>query len=1055
MMPRIMLMCSGCGFEAPPDFAFCPKCGQPLGAAQRAAPPPPSPAPAPPAVPEADRRLATILFADLTGFTSIAERLDPEEVRALQTDLFDALRAVLEAEQAFVEKFVGDAVMAVFGAPVAHEDDAERALRSALAMHEQSARLSERWRERIAQPLSLHIGVNSGRVVAGHIGSAAGAAYAVTGDAVNVAARLQAAAAPGATLVSAETRSLARTGFEFEEGGEVALKGKAQPLAVFRLLRSAARGAGAAAVARLVGRERELAALHAACAAMQRGAAQVVFVEGDAGSGKSRVVDAFADDLRAAAQPPTLRRTHCAANEARPYGAIARFFRDGFGLAAADAPATVCAKVEAGLAALGAPAADIALVVPMAGVLLGMPAPGLAVDVEPERLQRQIDAALRIILEHRLRQAPLVLVVEDVQWADAASLAALARMADWLHDRPLLLLLSCRAASERAAFAAGRAREHCVVLEPLARAQAEELLGASFGAAGSGWMPAPLREMLLERAGGNPYFLEALVRGLVEARVFVDDGGRWRCDDAQAAGVQVPATLEGLLLARLDRLAPRLRQCLQEASVLGASFDAGLLGELSGATHDPALLEELAAQGHVARAKGSATRWRFCALLARDVVYGNLLLKRRVDLHGRIARLLEARRDPANERFDDLQALGEHYCRGDDALRGARYLALAGDWARAIYANDDALGLYRRAQTALATRPDGEDGLRADVVEAIGDLLGQVGERADAFAAFDDALVRARALGEPPRAARIERKRAALHWDAGAREASRACLDAGLALLDAPGDGRDIERAHLLQELGRHAFRTGDNEGALRFAERALADARRCADAAAPGSPAARDAGAATAQALNTLGAALARLEREPEAVAAIEQSIAVAEEHGMLQAACRGYANLGVLYASLNPGRAIDTCRHGLETATRIGDLGFQSRLYANLAVAYCALTNQCDIEGLRAAEAAIELDRRLGQLDHLAVPLIVLAQIHQCHGDPQQALRYYGEARELAERIGEPQLLFPVYDGLGTLYLDLGDIERAEGFLTRANEVCDAAGLDRDALVVLPFLC
>jgi adenylate cyclase len=206
---------------------------------------------------------------------------------------------------------------------------------------------------------------------------------------------------------------------------------------------------------------------------------------------------------------------------------------------------------------------------------------------------------------------------------------------------------------------------------------------------------------------------------------------------------------------------------------------------------------------------------------------------------------------------------------------------------------------------------------------------------------------------------------------------------------------------------------------------------------------------------MNTLGAALARLDRPEEAVSYIERSIAIAEAEGLLQATCRGYANLGVLYATFNPGRAIETCKNGLDMAKRIGDLGFQSRLYANLAVAYCALTNQCDIEGLRAAEAAIDLDRQLGQIDHLAVPLTVLAQIHQCHGDPQAALRYYEEARVLAEEIGEPQLLFPVYDGLGTLYLDLGDQAKAEAYLVKADEVCDAAGLDRDSLVVLPFLC
>jgi adenylate cyclase len=193
---------------------------------------------------------------------------------------------------------------------------------------------------------------------------------------------------------------------------------------------------------------------------------------------------------------------------------------------------------------------------------------------------------------------------------------------------------------------------------------------------------------------------------------------------------------------------------------------------------------------------------------------------------------------------------------------------------------------------------------------------------------------------------------------------------------------------------------------------------------------------------------------RLPEAVAQIEQSIALAEGHDLLPAACRGYANLGVLYSSLDPRRSIETCVRGLETAKKVGDLGFQSRLYANLAVAYCALTDRCEAEGLEAAQKAIDLDRRLGLLDHLAVPLIVLGQIHQCHGEHAQALASFQEALDLAERVGEPQLLFPCYDGLATLYLDAGNEAQAEVYLAKSQELCERAGLQPDALMVLPFL-
>ncbi|HMH75790.1 MAG TPA: adenylate/guanylate cyclase domain-containing protein, partial [Candidatus Udaeobacter sp.] len=191
------MTCSGCRFEAPADFAFCPKCGARLAGAP--APPPP---PSPTAAPDSDRRPVTVLFADLVGFTALSEGLDPEEVRAIQADLFREMAASIERYEGFVEKFVGDAVMAVFGAPRAHEDDPERGLRAALLMRDRMGALNLRWARRVGRPLALHIGVNTGPVVAGRIGAAADAAYAVTGDTVNTASRLQSAAPPGEILIS-------------------------------------------------------------------------------------------------------------------------------------------------------------------------------------------------------------------------------------------------------------------------------------------------------------------------------------------------------------------------------------------------------------------------------------------------------------------------------------------------------------------------------------------------------------------------------------------------------------------------------------------------------------------------------------------------------------------------------------------------------------------------------------------------------------------------------------------------------------------------------------
>jgi adenylate cyclase len=216
-----------------------------------------------------------------------------------------------------------------------------------------------------------------------------------------------------------------------------------------------------------------------------------------------------------------------------------------------------------------------------------------------------------------------------------------------------------------------------------------------------------------------------------------------------------------------------------------------------------------------------------------------------------------------------------------------------------------------------------------------------------------------------------------------------------------------------------------------------------------------RAATAAIAQATNTIGVALARRGDLAAARERIEQSLAAAEELGLLDVACRAYANLGVLYTSLEPKRAIEVSRAGLEVASKIGCVSLQSYLYANLAAAFCALTDRCETDGLEAAKTAVALDRELGQLDHLAVPLIVMAQIHQCRGELQTAEAAYREALTLAERAGEPQLLLPCYDGLATIHLDRGDRGRAEEYLARASQLCDRAGLDPDTLLLLPFLC
>jgi adenylate cyclase len=1075
----VAVTCAGCGYEASRDFAFCPRCGQRLprlcaacgrpceanfafcphcGASQSGSAPLPATKPAPVESGDrhADRRHVTVLFADLSGFTTLAERLDPEDVRAFQSRLFEMLGGVITRYDGFVEKFVGDAVLAVFGAPVAHEDDPERACEAALDMLERSGTLSREWESRLGQPVLLHIGIHTGPVVAGHLGGAPGSAYAVTGDTVNTTARLLGAARPGTILISDATHALVRHRFAAEPSGELMLRGKTEPVAVHRLIgaqsqRGLARSLAAVGLtSSFVGRDDELDQLVTAFGRMRRGQAQVASLVGEAGIGKSRLIAELMGRLERDGQlvDVAVRHAACSSLGEAAYGMFGVLFREGYHIDSTDSLDVARQKLATTFSTLGASQAEADAVAPVLSYLLGFER-DTAPDIEPEQLRRQIVMAARALIERRLENTPLLVVVEDVQWADRASVELLRDVADQLADRPLMLLLTLRPEARSPLFA--RAAQSVIRIAPLSGDETRALIAGLF--AGSPGVVAHVADFVTPRAGGNPLFVEEIVRNLVARGVLQRDADTWQCT-AACEGVEVPPSLHGLLLSRVDRLAPDGRRVLQEAAVLGAEFDAPLLRATSSAPEMlPAALDRLVEADllqAVDRRRAEA-RYRFTHGLVREAVYQNLLLSRRTEMHERIGCALERVVGPRPERLSDVEALAHHFSLSPDKLRGARYMVAAGDRARALYANEDAIRHYERALEALAVCPEGCEADARGARERLADLLALTGRRADALAHYEAVLKNAELAGDRVMAARLQRKIGGLHWDAGDRDRAGACFSAGLELLG--GDGDPIERAHLFQEMGRLAFRAGDNAAAIAWAERALAET---ASDEEPGQPeAAREAAAMRAQAYNTLGVALARTGRASEAVQQIERSIALAEAHDLLVAACRGYTNLGVLYASLEPRRSIETCLRGLEAAKKVGDLGFQSRLYANLAVAYCALTDRCEAEGIEAAKAAIDLDRRLGLLDHLAVPLIVLGQIHQCHGEHRQAFAMYEEALSLAEAVGEPQLLFPCYDGLATLYLDAGDQAKAEVYLTKAQETCARAGVEPDALMVLPFLC
>jgi predicted ATPase len=868
-------------------------------------------------------------------------------------------------------------------------------------------------------------------------------------------------AAPGEVLVGPLTHRLTRHAFAYDSLGEVSLKGKMGNVLVHRLKEPldsprAARGLDTLGLnAPLIGRDAELARMIGSLDRACGGAAQLVRLVGEAGIGKTRLVREFVANIRDQDRfaGVAIRQAACSPLGEQSYGTLAAVLRSAYGIAQKASAREAEAKVAEALSELGLATDEADRLMPLYLHVLGLGDPNAVLrHVEPEQLRRQIFFAIRTVFERRLALSPLLIIVEDLHWADAVSLEALRFLMDRLERTRLMLLFTHRPMLELDQFGSSRISHATLRLPPLGDADGQKLLAAYFS---HGWREPPGRlfSRILDRAGGNPLFLEEIIRGLIEAGTLQRDGAQWRMTSDEAAA-DIPASIQALLLARLDRLPHQVRRLAQEAAVIGPRFDAAALG--AAATEparveaglellcDAEIVEEIAGSNSI-----SLRTYRFTQTMLQDVIYQNLLLQRRIELHGRIGGALERLYGHEPERLEDLILLGHHFSLSASKPKGARYLRAAGDRARASYANDDAIRLYQQALAVLLTGGEREPE-RLVLYERIADLCGAAGRRNTAEEHYQSALEGHRAIQDRIGEARILRKLGRLLWDAGKRIKAETHYAEAAKLLG--GTDAPIEWAHLLQERGRLAFRTGDHVAAARWADEALGHARSVpADA---DEQSGLEAARAIAEALNTKGVALARLGRHQEAVREVEQSVAAAETAGLLNVACRGYTNLGVLYTIVDPAKAVEVCRRGLDVARRIGDLGFQARLLANFAVACCTFTDRCTEEGVPAAEKAIEIDRALDQREHLSVPLIVLGQIHQCHFRPDLAARCYNEAIEVANETGEPQQLFPCYDGLATLSLDRGDMPEADRYFALAQDVCARHGLDPAGLIVLPFL-
>ena len=783
-----------------------------------------------------ERKLVSLLFADVVDSTAMGASHDPELVRGVMARYFARMKDVAETHGGTVEKFIGDAVMVVFGVPRLHEDDAERAVRAALAMRDAVTDLDHD--SRVA--LALRVGVNSGEVVAG-VGD--DRQFLVTGDAVNVAARLQQGAEPGEVVVGVLTARLTRDAIEYEPREPIVAKGKPEPLTAFRALRArsarpAAHGGAHTLGVAFVGRGRELRQLMDAFERIQdERTGYLVTVVGNAGVGKSRLIAETLARLAASSDVRILRGRCLPYGTGITYWPLMDVLREDAGIQPADDRTAALAKLADRLTALVSQGDRRIAIEARIAVLLGLESPDAVLPGVPvERIAVELSWGIRQYLEAIGASRPLVVVIDDLQWADPAALDVLGQLADRSSAVPFLLVCIARPEllERYGSWSAGRADASLLVLEPLDAKDTQTLVSRLLGTED---VPLPAGSSVVERSSGNPLFCEEFVRMLVEAREAEPADGQGHAS-GPVADLPLPETIQSIVAARIDGLPPGEKACLQRASVIGEQFPLDDLLALDG--DFGAAPETLLRKGFFVadRDDPSGRALRFKHLLIRDVAYGSLPKSDRAALHDRVGSRLEATMPDRLGEFSELLAYhaAQSYQLSRDlglegdvirarAERALRWSGFAGDRALAFYATDQAARHYALA-IEVALHEGGDSALLEHLYVSRGralELRGAYDEAIETYEAFErlaaergDDRYRADALAHQ---ATIYRT-ATTRFDA---ERADILLDAALRI------ARELEDQTLIAQLQRDRIHIqlyrGHVEQAIEVGEESLAAA--------------------------------------------------------------------------------------------------------------------------------------------------------------------------------------------------------------------------------------
>lgn len=710
---KLERICPGCNSPNPLNFKFCSECGHNLIPAKKIsekkseAEKPASRAPTKKSFSdiaplEGERKHITVLFSDLTGYTTMSEKLDPEDLKGITSRIFREISKIVGKYDGFIEKYAGDAVMALFGAPKAHEDDPIRAIKAAREIHEIVDAISPEVETMIGQPVSMHTGINTGLVVTGEIDMERGT-HGVAGDTINLASRISNLAKSGEILVDVETCRQIEGHFTCEYLGKKTVKGKADPIQVHKVLSQKDKPVTIHRLsglrADLIGRKVELAELSEAVENLREGRGRVFSICGAAGTGKSRLVEEFKSTLDLE-QIQWIEGHAYAYAQNTPYFPLIDLLNRVLSIEENEPPEKVREKVGSGIECLVGKRDDI---VPYVGRLYSLNYPEVE-DVSPEFWKSRLQSATMAILSALANKAPTIYFLEDLQWADP-SFVELLRQACFEIPKSAIVLCVFRPTfnlfTEHQLRSVGK-YYHDIQLKDLSLSEAQNMLESLLG---TGNIPSDLKRLVQSKAEGNPFYLEELINSLIEAETLIRDNGSWKVTRPITES-DVSSTIHGVISGRLDRLKSETKRIIQEASVIGRTFLVEILKKITDLKQD--IDGYLISLEHLdfirTRALQPELEYVFKHALTQEVVYSGLLKKERREIHERIGIVIEKLFDDRIPEF--YETLAYHFFEGKSEHKAIDYLLESGDKSLKLYALEESHEYFNKAYEILNQKPD-------------------------------------------------------------------------------------------------------------------------------------------------------------------------------------------------------------------------------------------------------------------------------------------------------------------------------------------------------------